>query len=310
MVVAPPRHEGALDVAIRLGELVARGSRSSVHVWGRGAVAKVPDRSTPEGWIHFEALYTAAVRDAGAPAPRLLGIEQVDGRSASIWERVHGPSMWQHLVDRPERCAHYGHVLAELHIGLFDLVPPVSLPSQRDRLACKIRRAADEIDPSLADALKLLAPQPSSPRLCHGDLHPGNVILSPHGPMIIDWFDASRGDPIADIARSSLLLLIDGDECPQHLPGADAEMLTTISDAYLASTTARLDVDDDALARWQAIEAVARIAEGVSPTTLLAVWHRLGATDAGTGVGERGSAGSGSEGSCEQRRWAVQTAGN
>jgi aminoglycoside phosphotransferase (APT) family kinase protein len=292
-----------MDVAIRPGELVARGSRSTVHAWGRGAVAKVPDRTTPEGWIHFEALYASAVRDAGAPAPRLLGIEQVDGRSASIWERIHGPSMWQYLVDRRERGAHYGRVLAELHLGLFDLVPPVSLPTQRDRLACKIRRAADEIDPSLADALSLLPAQTSSPRLCHGDLHPGNVILSPDGPIIIDWFDASRGDPIADIARSSLLLLADGKQCPQHLPGADADTLATIMGAYLTVTSARLDIGDGALARWQAVEAVARIAEGVSRTILLELWRRLGATDAG-------SAKPVSEDPPVVRWWAVQTAGN
>jgi len=291
-------------MAIRLGVLVARGSRSSVHAWGRGAVAKVPDRSTPEGWIHFEALYAASVRDAGAPAPRLLGIEQVDGRSASIWERVHGPSMWQYVVDRPDRCAHYGRVLADLQVGLFDLVPPLSLPSQRDRLACKIRRSADEIDASLADALALLPPLARSPRLCHGDLHPGNVILAPDGPMIIDWFDASRGEPVADVARSSLLLLPDGDVCPPHLPGADTDTLATISQAYLARVTARLDIDDGELAQWQAVEAVARIAEGVGRATLLDVWHRRNATRSDA------VARCVSVRSVEPMRGAVQTAGD
>src|SRR5712691_2084303 len=86
-----------------LGDVVARGSRSSVHAYGHGAVAKVPSPSTPEGWIRFEARYAEAARAAGAPAPRLLGIEQINGRTASIWEHVHDRSMWQHVVDRPDR---------------------------------------------------------------------------------------------------------------------------------------------------------------------------------------------------------------
>ena len=262
-----------------LGEFVARGSRSTVYAWGRGAVAKVPDRSTPDDWIHFEALYTAAVREAGAPAPRLLGIEQVGGRAASIYERIHGPSMWEYLVDRPDRAVHYGRLLADLQVSLFALVPPVSLPSQRDRLTCKIRRAADAVDPSLDAALALLPELIGSPRLCHGDLHPGNVILAPEGPVIIDWFDASRGDPVADVARTSLLLAPDQNGCPPHLPGADSATLAAVADVYLDRVTFSLGLSAAELCHWQAIEAVARIAEGVSPEPLLARWRARSAVD-------------------------------
>jgi aminoglycoside phosphotransferase (APT) family kinase protein len=258
----------------RLGNVVARGSRSTVYAWGRGAVAKVPDPSTPDGWIHFEALYTAAVREAGAPAPRLLGIEQVDGRAVSVFERIDGPSMWQEVCDRPDRCAGYGRLLADLQVSLFALVPPVSLPTQRDRLMCKIRRAADSVDRSLATASSILPRPDGSPRLCHGDLHPGNVILSPNGPVIIDWFDVSRGDPIADIARTSLLLLPEAESCPAHLPGPHTGPLAALAEAYLARVIRRLGVPGDRLERWRAVEAAARLAEGVSEEALLAIWQR------------------------------------
>ena len=36
--------------------------------------------------------------------------------------------------------------------------------------------------------------------LLHGDLHPGNVILSPAGPVVIDWTNAGAGDPALDVA--------------------------------------------------------------------------------------------------------------
>lgn len=42
--------------------------------------------------------------------------------------------------------------------------------------------------------------------LCHGDLHPGNVILGAAGPVIVDWQRAARARPgsrraLADLAR-------------------------------------------------------------------------------------------------------------
>lgn len=49
------------DGARSPGELIARGTRSSVHAYGRGAVVKVPDASTDDRWITFEAEYAEAL---------------------------------------------------------------------------------------------------------------------------------------------------------------------------------------------------------------------------------------------------------
>jgi aminoglycoside phosphotransferase (APT) family kinase protein len=265
-----------------LGDLVARGTRSSIHAYGRGAVVKVPHPSTPAGWIRFEAQYADAVRAAGAPVPRLLGIEQMSGRAASVWERVEGTSMWQQVVDQPKRSAELGRLLADVELALFELVPPVKLPNQGDRLVSKIRRSAATVDASLARALDLLPARVGQPRLCHGDLHPSNVILGHHDPVIVDWFDASRGDPIADVARTSLTLLGDGGKAPRHLPGSDRRTLAVLTEAYLSRLRAPLEIGPDLLARWQAIQAVARMAEGVPRDALLDVWRRFEPTDGST----------------------------
>jgi aminoglycoside phosphotransferase (APT) family kinase protein len=263
------------DVSVRTpGDVIARGTRSRIHAYGRGAVIKVPERSTPESWIHFEAEYAEAARNSGAPVPRLLGMERVAGRAASVWERVYGTSLWQHIVDTPAASAGSGTLLADVHESLFQLVPPVTLPPQRDRLSTKIRLAAATIDRTHLDALALLPADRGAARLCHGDMHPSNILLSSRGPMIVDWFDSSRGDPVADVARS-LLLLADGSDPPPHLPGADRATLVRVTAAYLERMRAHRDVPDDVLARWQAINAVARMAEGVPRDVLLSVWTRF-----------------------------------
>jgi aminoglycoside phosphotransferase (APT) family kinase protein len=258
-----------------LGDLLARGTRSSIHSYGRGAVVKVPKPATPDSWILFEAEYAEAARTVGAPAPALLGIEQISGRQASVWKRVDGPSMWQHVIDRADRSAQMGQMLADVQQALFELVPPVTLPRQRDRLISKIRWSAANVDASLALALDLLPADAGTPRLCHGDLHPSNVILCDDGPMIVDWFDASRGARAADVARSSLTLLGDGAAGPSHLPGSDRGTLGVLTGSYLGRLRERLDLSPGLLTRWQAINAAARLAEGVSRRALLDVWRRF-----------------------------------
>jgi hypothetical protein len=261
-------------VGVGLGEQLATGSRSAVFAWGRDAVAKVPFAATPASWIHFEAAYTAAVHAAGAPAPRFMGIEMIGGRAASIYERVDGRSMWEHMLEHPAQIAGHTRSLAELQAQLFTLVPPVTLPAQRDRLRCKIRDAASRVDPSLVGALELLPPAGPA-RLCHGDLHPGNVIMARDGPVIIDWFDAARGDHVADIARTSLLMSRrgHGPQGPGHLPGAQPDMLDLARDSYLDAVGDLISPDPNDVQRWEAVVAAARVAEGIAIDALLGIWH-------------------------------------
>lgn len=37
------------------------------------------------------------------------------------------------------------------------------------------------------------------------DFHPGNIILSSRGPIIIDWMNALVGNQAADVTRSSMM---------------------------------------------------------------------------------------------------------
>lgn len=246
-----------------------------MHAFGRGAVIKVPDAGTPDDWILWEARYTDAVSAVGAPAPRLLAIEEVDGRPASVWERLEGESVWDRVVAEAASAASLGRLVADLQLSLFELVPPVTLPDQRDRLAGKIRTSAARVDPSLTAALAMMPAGDQPPRLCHGDLHPSNVILTSRGPMLVDWFDAARGDRVSDVARSSLTLMADGSHTPRHLPGADLATLRRFTTAYLERLQERLGFDDALLQRWQAVNAAARLSEGLSREPLLALWRHL-----------------------------------
>jgi aminoglycoside phosphotransferase (APT) family kinase protein len=38
------------------------------------------------------------------------------------------------------------------------------------------------------------------------DLHPLNVMIGPKGPMVIDWPNAARGDPLVDVVLAWVLM--------------------------------------------------------------------------------------------------------
>jgi hypothetical protein len=49
---------------------------------------------------------------------------------------------------------------------------------------------------------------PGDGALLHLDLHPGNVVLGPEGPVVIDWACAARGDRRLDLALSWLAMAV------------------------------------------------------------------------------------------------------
>jgi aminoglycoside phosphotransferase (APT) family kinase protein len=53
-------------------------------------------------------------------------------------------------------------------------------------------------------------PELGDGRLLHFDLHPDNVLLSPSGPVVIDWAIARAGDPALDVAMTWVLCATSG----------------------------------------------------------------------------------------------------
>ncbi len=66
------------------------------------------------------------------------------------------------------------------------------------------------------------APGGPGDRLVHLDLHPLNVIVSPAGPVVIDWANAARGAGDVDVALTWVLLAC-GDNPARGVKGAVSE---------------------------------------------------------------------------------------
>jgi aminoglycoside phosphotransferase (APT) family kinase protein len=245
---------------MRLGEVIARGSRSIVYEWGPDAVAKVPLPGTPEGWIRFEANYATAVHACGVPSPRVLGLESINGRDVSIFERIDGPTMWECVTSKSHQADAVGKHLGELHGDLLSLLGPIALPTQRTRVLAKLYTTERCVDPSAARFADQIPDDDSRKVLCHGDFHPMNIIMTAQGPIIVDWFDVSRGAALGDIARTSLLLAAVGHA---HLPGATAELLGALRTEYLRAVQIRTSIDFELLPLWMEIQSAARLSEKV-----------------------------------------------
>ncbi len=259
---------------IRLGGLVAAGRTSDVYEYGAGSVIKVPRPSVPESWAAREAHYTSAVHALGAPAPAVRDVVCVDGRDAIVFERVDGRSLWQHVADEPDRAAAHGRVLADVHRQIFSVGLPLDVEGLVDRMRLKLDAAEVLTEDERNAAKRTVDGLPRGAALLHGDLHPGNVLMSERGPVAIDWFDAAIGHPVADVVRSSLLLRDFGRERP-HLPGASAAVLTRLHDGYVEAMASCVAAPADVVGAWEGVVAASRLAERAEAdeSSLLTLWR-------------------------------------
>ena len=90
-----------------------------------------------------------------------------------VMERVAGPTMGTDLAHRPWLAGRQMRVLVDLHRQLH------AIPFEGGVLV-------------------------------HYDLHPLNVLLSPVGPVVIDWTNARAGEADADVALTWLILATSG----------------------------------------------------------------------------------------------------
>src|SRR5512142_839615 len=189
-----------LASAARIGE----GRAAEVYAWGEGTVLKLFREDQLEAWVERECALGTAAHRAGLPAPRVFGLERIGGRLGMVMERVDGPSLLQVLGRQPWRTIEVAHRLAEVQARVHAARVP-GLPPVQDRLRWWIARAALP-EPVRRRAEAAVDRMPASDAVCHGDLHPDNVVLTARGPVVIDWSEASSGPPEADVVRTSLLL--------------------------------------------------------------------------------------------------------
>ncbi len=249
-----------------LGRPIAYGRTAEIYAWKEDWILKLFHDWFPADGVNYEAQLAEAVHAAGLPVPAVGEVIEVNGRLGLVYERVHGVSMLDRIRTRPWALWRLAHLLAELHVEMHIASLQSVLPAQRQRIEEKIR-SAEGLGADLRQVLlAALARLPDGDRLCHGDFHPGNVILTSQGPVVIDWIDGTTGNPLADVARTSIILLgvrASGDGAPWSL-----KAMTLLSRwfhrAYLRRYFELVPKGEEEYAAWRPIVAAARMNEGIA----------------------------------------------
>jgi aminoglycoside phosphotransferase (APT) family kinase protein len=242
--------------------LIARGRTAEIFACAGGRVLKLFLSANAASEAEHEAGIMRKVRAAGLPIPAVHGIMEAGGRPGIVMERVEGPSMLQEMTAKPWRMLRLARLMAELHASMHSL-QVTGLPSLKEELEHWLLHEADVPADVRRAALKALQGLPDGTALCHGDFHPDNIIMTSRGPVIIDWQNAKRGQPPADVIMTSLLLTMGAVPSWMARARVIAAGRSLFQRAYLRHYLRLRPEARPGMAAWRLPITVARLADNI-----------------------------------------------
>ena len=183
---------------------IGRGRSAEIYEWGEGRILKLFKEAWPAENAAREAETIAKVHAAGLRVPFVHGIEEINGRTGIVMERISGNILGDEFLGKPWLFGRYARIMAEVHARMHSVEIP-GLPSFHAHLEGRVADQTALTRETTAAVLGLLDQLPRGNTLCHTDFYIDQVMLPYGTPVTIDWCTAGRGHPHADVARTWML---------------------------------------------------------------------------------------------------------
>lgn len=246
---------------MELGELIGKGRTAELYRVGNGNVVKLFHESYAHDAIEREYKTSMTITETRLSVPRVIEKIQLNDRLGIVYEFIEGKTMLETMQVKPLTFVSLARQLAEEHARIH-LCTAEHLPLQRPILRKSIERAKlpQQLTQKVLSAASNL---PDGEMLCHGDFHPDNIILGSHRAVIIDWNDATIGHPLADVARTSLILTTAAAPSTGLSQVIFGCYRRVFHDAYLSHYVQLTGSSRSEIEQWRIPIAAARIAENV-----------------------------------------------
>ena len=194
---------------MKLDRVIAVRTNKTIYRDGDKCV-KVFNNDYSKADVLNEALNQARIEETGLNIPKVLEVTTIDGKWAIVTEYIQGKTLAQLMEEDPDKKDEYLEMLVDLQLEVHSKTSPL-LGKLKDKMNRKINMS--ELDATTRyDLHTRLEGMPKHNKVCHGDFHPSNIIITEDGvPYIIDWAHATQGNASADVARTYLLFWLNGD---------------------------------------------------------------------------------------------------
>ena len=258
------------------------GGHNAVSYWSADGdcMIKLYKETAPESEPQCEMRYSSKVLNMGIPTPIASKLIKVGGRKGVIFEKVKGKKSLSRLIaDDPQNIGAYVNRLVDMAKLLHSTPCDTAVfPSQIERLL-SINASLECFDAAekakIDAAINKIEPQTVC---CHGDLHIGNVIVTPAGEsLLIDLPDFCYGNPLMDLGALYFACHYLDEALADELYHVSLDTMARVWDLFAAGyfgadTSEKLAAVDEQIKPYAALQALPWLVHGVDEH-LMGVMH-------------------------------------
>ena len=175
-------------------KLIATGNTAEVFEYEEDKVLKLFKAGYPLEQIQREFNNTVIMNRTCVHTPKTFEIVEHEGRHGIVFQKIIGVDLLSEYLKNPSD----EKVAAEILVDLTDIQKKVLSEETTEGISYK-----NYLDWFGYDGSNL----PDGNFICHGDLHPGNIIRTKDGELcLIDFMNVCRGPKEYDVARTYVLL--------------------------------------------------------------------------------------------------------
>lgn len=218
--------------------------RNTKTVYRNGEICiKVFNEGYNKSEILNEALNHVRMEETGMPVPEFLEVRELDGKWSLVTRYIKGKTLASLMKENPDEIDKYIDRFVDIHIDIMG------------RKCKHLNRLTDKLNSKICDA-KLdatirydlharLEEMPRRESICHGDLNPSNILITDDDKAyIVDWSYVCKGNMLADIANTYLILIMDYSE--------------EMAESYVNAICEKMNMNREKIEKWIPIIAVAK----------------------------------------------------
>lgn len=175
-------------------KLIAKGNTAEIFEYGEDKVLKLFKAGYPLKQIQREFNNTVIMNRICVHTPKAFEIVEHAGRHGIVFQKIVGVDLFSEYLKNPSD----EKIASVIMTDLSDIQKKVLLEKTEEGISYKIY-----LEWFGYDASNL----PDGNFICHGDLHPGNIIRTQKNELyLIDFMNVCRGPKEYDVARTYVLL--------------------------------------------------------------------------------------------------------
>lgn len=200
----------------KLGKKIGEGGCSEIFEWeGSSKLIKLAKPNTNYAAMRREYENNLIAWDIGLPVAQVYQFLEVNDRPGIVLERIYGETLMERFVkeamnQQQLKMGFHGQdfritarLLSEIHQKSNIQMPSI----QKEKMKESIHGVNYLTSIEKKEIITILDSLPTKQLLCHGDPNPGNIIIRDDGQaVVIDWMNASIGNPEADLAEFIIMI--------------------------------------------------------------------------------------------------------